>query len=70
LRSFISEHRFRLMLGVCAGAPILMLGTIYLTTGFNLARAASSAAPTAGEDLLAPRRAADMAPDATRSSGG
>ncbi len=36
MRPFVSEHRFRLALTLCAVALVLMLGAIYATTGFNL----------------------------------
>jgi hypothetical protein len=36
VREFISEHRFRLALALCAVALAFMIGAIYATTGFNL----------------------------------
>jgi hypothetical protein len=36
MRGFVSDHRFRLTLALCAVVLVLMLGAIYATTGFNL----------------------------------
>lgn len=38
MRAFVSEHRFRLILALCAIALILMTGAIYATVGLNVAR--------------------------------
>ncbi len=45
MRSFVSEHRFRLTLALCAVALAFMIGAIYATTGFNLT---SNASPGSG----------------------
>ncbi len=36
MRHFVSEHRFRVTVGLCVVALVLMLGTIHATSGLRL----------------------------------